>query len=53
MLIVSQDEDINAIHDQLVGEYGDVTFEAFINLLVSNRTWALGHHDNCPNLLSG
>jgi len=32
--IVYSDEDINAIHDQLVGEYGDVTFEAFINLLV-------------------
>ncbi|KAF9517196.1 hypothetical protein BS47DRAFT_1371436 [Hydnum rufescens UP504] len=32
--IVYSDEDVDAIHAQLVGEYGDVTFEAFINLLV-------------------
>jgi hypothetical protein len=29
-----QDEDVYAIYDQLVGEYGAVTYEAFINLLV-------------------
>ncbi|KAF8319071.1 hypothetical protein DL93DRAFT_2053972 [Clavulina sp. PMI_390] len=32
--IVYSDEDLNAIHQQLTDEYGDVTFEAFINLLV-------------------
>lgn len=32
--IVYSDEDMCAIYDQLVAEYGAVTFEAFINLLV-------------------
>lgn len=29
------------IYDQLVQDYGAITFEAFINLLVSLRTYAL------------
>lgn len=33
--IVYSDQDMYAIYDQLVAEYGAVTFEAFINLLVS------------------
>ena len=32
--IVYSDEDMNYIYDQLVQDYGAVTFEAFINLLV-------------------
>ncbi|KAH6911489.1 actinin-like protein [Coprinopsis sp. MPI-PUGE-AT-0042] len=32
--IVYSDQDMYAIYDQLVAEYGAVTFEAFINLLV-------------------
>jgi hypothetical protein len=34
--IVYSDQDMYAIYDQLVAEYGAVTFEAFINLLVSS-----------------
>jgi hypothetical protein len=30
-----QDEDMDYIYDQLTQEYGAVTYEAFINLLVS------------------
>ena len=33
--IVYSEEDLDAIYDQLTGEYGAITFEAFINLLVS------------------
>ena len=33
--IVYSEEDLDTIYDQLTGEYGAVTFEAFINLLVS------------------
>ncbi|KAF9565080.1 actinin-like protein [Agrocybe pediades] len=32
--IVYSEEDMDLIYDQLVGDYGAVTFEAFINLLV-------------------
>jgi Ca2+-binding EF-hand superfamily protein len=32
--IVYSEEDMDLIYDQLVEEYGAVTFEAFINLLV-------------------
>lgn len=32
--IVYSEEDMDLIYDQLVSEYGAVTFEAFINLLV-------------------
>ncbi|KAF8157886.1 actinin-like protein [Crassisporium funariophilum] len=32
--IVYSEEDMDMIYDQLVGDYGAVTFEAFINLLV-------------------
>ncbi|KAF8321970.1 calponin homology domain-containing protein [Cantharellus anzutake] len=32
--IACPDEEVMEIHDQLVKEYGDVTFEAFINLMV-------------------
>lgn len=32
--IVYSDEDVNFIYDQLMEDYGAVTFEAFINLLV-------------------
>ncbi|KAF9221592.1 hypothetical protein BS17DRAFT_785019 [Gyrodon lividus] len=32
--IIYSDEDLDYIHDQLVQDYGAVTFEAFINLLV-------------------
>ncbi|KAF8810979.1 actinin-like protein [Phlegmacium glaucopus] len=32
--IVYSEEDLDTIYDQLTGEYGAVTFEAFINLLV-------------------
>jgi len=31
---VSQDSDMDIIYDQLIGDYGAVTYEAFINLLV-------------------
>ena len=34
--IVYSEEDLDAIYDQLTGEYGAITFEAFINLLVSS-----------------
>ena len=33
-----QDEDLDIIYDELLQGYGAVTFEAFINLLVSART---------------
>lgn len=33
--IVYSDEDVDYIYGQLVQEYGAVTYEAFINLLVS------------------
>ena len=33
--IVYSEEDLDMIYEQLIGEYGAVTFEAFINLLVS------------------
>lgn len=32
--IVYSEEDMDSIYDQLVQDYGEVTFEAFINLLV-------------------
>lgn len=32
--IVYSEEDMDLIYDQLVADYGAVTFEAFINLLV-------------------
>ena len=32
-----QDEDLDIIYDELLQGYGAVTFEAFINLLVSTR----------------
>jgi hypothetical protein len=32
--IVYCDEDMDYIYDQLIQDYGDITFEAFINLLV-------------------
>jgi len=32
-----QDEDLDIIYDELLQGYGAVTFEAFINLLVSMR----------------
>ena len=37
----SQDEDMDIIYDQLLNEYGAVTFEAFINLLVRllSKSW--------------
>ena len=34
--IVYSEEDMDLIYDQLVADYGAVTFEAFINLLVSS-----------------
>ena len=34
--IVYSEEDLDAIYDQLTGEYGAITFEAFISLLVSS-----------------
>lgn len=34
-LTLTQDEDIDVIHQQLEHEYGAANFEAFINLLVS------------------
>lgn len=34
--IVYSEEDLDTIYDQLTAEYGAVTFEAFINLLVSS-----------------
>lgn len=34
--IVYSEEDMDLIYDQLVTDYGAVTFEAFINLLVSS-----------------
>jgi hypothetical protein len=49
LLTVSQDDDIHAIHEQLVSEYGDVTFEAFTNLLVSNSVSTLERHGNYSN----
>ena len=33
-LTAAQDEDMDLIYDQLMEDYGAVTFEAFINLLV-------------------
>lgn len=36
--IVYSEEDMDMIYDQLVSEYGDVTFEAFINLLVRHTS---------------
>ena len=36
--IVYSEEDLDTIYDQLTGEYGAVTFEAFINLLVSSSS---------------
>jgi len=36
-----QDEDLDIIYDELLQGYGAVTFEAFINLLVSARTWVV------------
>jgi len=33
--VVYSEEDMNYIYDELVRDYGAVTFEAFINLLVS------------------
>ena len=38
MLRTMQDEDFVYVYDQLVQEYGAVTFEAFINLLVCIRS---------------
>lgn len=35
----NQDEDIDVIHQQLEEEYGAATFEAFINLLVSEHSY--------------
>ena len=32
--IVYCDEDMDYIYEQLIQDYGDITFEAFINLLV-------------------
>jgi Ca2+-binding EF-hand superfamily protein len=37
--IVYSDEDVNFIYDQLMEDYGAVTFEAFINLLVTPFTF--------------
>ena len=37
--IVYSEEDLDTIYDQLTGEYGAVTFEAFINLLVSSSSF--------------
>ncbi len=34
-IIIAQDEDMDIIYEQLLQEYGAVSFEAFINLLVS------------------
>jgi hypothetical protein len=34
-----KDEDLDIIYDQLLQEYGAITFEAFINLLVCS-SWA-------------
>jgi len=34
--IVYSDNDMNFIYDQLMQDYGAVTFEAFINLLVGS-----------------
>jgi len=34
---IGQDDDMDYIYDQLVQDYGAVTFEAFINLLVRSR----------------
>lgn len=34
--IVYSEEDMDLIYDQLVADYGAVTFEAFINLLVNH-----------------
>lgn len=34
MDLALQDDDMNIIYDQLVQDYGAITFEAFINLLV-------------------
>lgn len=50
LLTFSQDDDIHAIHEQLVSEYGDVTFEAFTNLLVSNSYRALECNGNYSDL---
>ena len=36
---LQQDEELIEIHDQLVKEFGDVTFEAFINLMVTATWW--------------
>lgn len=40
-----QEEDLDIIYDELLQGYGAVTFEAFINLLVSTRT--LSTRSNC------
>lgn len=36
--IVYSDDDMNVIHDELVQAYGALTFEAFINLMVSRES---------------
>lgn len=35
ILLMAQDEDMDYLFDQLEQEYGAITFQAFINLLVS------------------
>jgi len=37
--VVYSEEDMNYLYDELVRDYGAVTFEAFINLLVSQFSY--------------
>ena len=41
-LFLPKDDDMDYIYDQLVQDYGAVTFEAFINLLVRPITASCG-----------
>ena len=48
-----QDEDLDIIYDELLQAYGAVTFEAFINLLVSARIHAIAQLRVCFTFATG
>ena len=42
LIILRKDEDLDILYDQLLQEYGAITFEAFVNLLVCSSWAAVG-----------